>query len=292
MSHYNPMFNRPQFKSINNSFKSNNNSVNNSFSSRIGFEPVRQPMHSTLLNEKRHKQQNEVAGAEAIFEHIKNPIDLSVLNSREREFISQVADLMDLSESNVGFVEEPWIFNPESQDTQGDNALFIVPQFNKGTGELASKFAPKENPNMSQIFSCIYSEDKDRKRFMDYLKSQPSFKMYHETDKLACLDDLFGQEYNPTIFQTLYKLLVKIFKSESIKASDFQLTPNEYLILESVLVRKYDAKIDKRQANQPRQVANRENAGQPQRLPVRQTIRGKPEVRLQTMLKGPQEKPA
>lgn len=240
------MFNRPQFKSINGSLYSNNSSMNNSFSSRMGFEPIRQPIHSMLMSEKKHKQQNEIVSTDVIFEHIKNPISLSVLNSREHEFINQVVDLLDLSESNSGFIDDGWFHNTASDNTAEDNTLFIVPKFNKGSGELSTKFVPKESPAISKLYKCLYSDDKDRKRFMDYLKSQPSFKLYSETDKLACLDDLFGQDYNPTIFLTLYKLLVKIFKSEAIKASDFQLTPNEYQILESVLVRKYGAKIDKR----------------------------------------------
>ncbi len=241
------MFNRPQFKSINSSLHSNNSSANNSFSSRMGFEPIRQPLNPMLIDEKRYKQHKERISSEVIFEHIRNPTGLSALNSQEREFINQVADLLDLSESNFEPQEERWpINNAPGNSFADDNALFIVPKFNKGIGELSNKFASRENPITTKLYKCLYFEDRDQKRFMDYLRSQPSFKMYSKVDKVACLDELFAQDYNPTIFLTLYKLLVKIFKSEVIKASDFQLTPNEYQILESVLARKFEAKIDKR----------------------------------------------
>jgi len=283
------MFNHLQFKGINGSL---NSSVNNSFSSRVGFEPIRPRNSSMLLSEKKLKQHNERVTNDVIFEHIKNPTSACVLNCKEREFISQVIDLLEVSEPKATFTEEALFFNAASDNTTEDNGMFVVPKFNKASGELSANLVPKENPTIPKLYKSLYSEDKERRRFMDYLKSQPSFKMYSETDRLACLDDLCGQDYNPTIFLTLYKLLLKVFKNEAIQASDFQLTPNEYQILESVLVRKYGAKIDKRYAQKQRQVSASPDSYQSQLFSIGQEIRGEPEVRFQAMLEGSQEEPA
>jgi hypothetical protein len=218
-------------------------SNSNSFSHHKGFESFHRPTNTNFLIEQHAKQNSDVAPNDKFFEYIRNPKSVHALNVRERQFLSQVFEYVDFSEI-VAQTQIGTKANILGESTSREVvSQFIIPTVLKGSCDIFAKTNEKLPDNVNEIFSKIYIDDRDRIKFIDFLRSQPSYKLYSETDKLACFDELFGHETKPAIFVNLYKLLGKVFKNESIKALDFQLSQTEQQILESIIIRKYSQKL-------------------------------------------------
>jgi len=216
----------------------------NSFSHQRGFEVLHRPISATHLVEQQTKQSSDNGPNDKLFDYIRNPKGHHVFNSKERNFVSQIYDFVDFSEivpKIPAFANTNNIFT--DFQPKEDNCQFVIPSMLKASCEFFAKNGDKYSEVLSEIVGKIYIDDRERIKFFEYLRSQPSYKFYAENDKLACFDELFGQESKPAIFVNLYKLLGKVFKNESIKALDFQLTQNEQQILQSIIVRKYNNKI-------------------------------------------------
>lgn len=222
-------------------------SNSNSFSYQKGFENFQKPINSSLLAEQHAKQNSDGGTNDKLFEYIRNPKGYHVFNVRERQFVNQVIDFVDFSEivskppTGVNISTNNNIFY-ESKSREG-SSQFVIPTVLKGSCDIFAKPGDKFSETINEIVSKIYIDDREKAKFIEYLRSQPSYKLYSESDKLACFDELFGHEAKPAIFVNLYKLLGKVFKNESIKSLDFQLSQTEQQILESIIVRKYNNKI-------------------------------------------------
>jgi hypothetical protein len=201
------------------------------------------PTNASPFSEQNAKQNFDAKTNDTIFEFIRNPKGSAVMNVRERHFVNQIFEYVDFSEilsRPLASVNGDSI--RESSFKMGGSS-FPIPNVLKGYNDFFINSNDKFSEQINEVFAKIYIDDRERAKFVEFLRSQPSFKLYSESDKLACYDELFGHEAKPAIFVNLSKILGKIFKGEPIKALEYQLSQTEQRILESIVTRKYGQQI-------------------------------------------------